>query len=302
MFDVVIIGSGPSGMTAAIYAKRSGLNPLLLEMSAPGGQINKTAIIENYPGYKQIDGPSLSMKIFEQVMSLEIEYRYGNVLEIYDDNDIKIIKTDQEEIKTKTIIIATGRKARELGIENEKRLTGRGISWCAVCDGPLFKNKDVVVIGGGNSAAEESLYLADIVKSITLVHRRDELRADCIICDKVKSNDKINIIWDSIPLKFNEEDNKLQSVTIKNIKTNEEKDISCAGAFVYIGFVPSTDMLKNYDITDESGYIITDENMRTKVKGIYAAGDVRRKELFQITTAISDGAIAAISVNKDLNI
>jgi thioredoxin reductase (NADPH) len=301
MYDVIVIGSGPAGMTAAIYAKRAGLNVLILEVSAPGGQINKTVLIENYPGFKEIDGPSLAMKIFEQVTSLNIEYRYGNVLEIVDEGDNKLVKTDKEELLCKAVIIATGRKSKELGIENEKRLTGRGISWCAICDGPLFKNKEVVVIGGGNSAAEESLYLSEIASKVTLIHRRNELRADNILQNRIKSNPKIEVLWDTIPIKFNEKDNKLASITVINKNTNQEYDINCAGVFIYVGFVPVTNMLEHYDILDELGYVITDENMRTKVKGIYAAGDVRKKELFQITTAISDGAIAAISVNQDLN-
>ncbi|MFA5602744.1 MAG: thioredoxin-disulfide reductase [Bacilli bacterium] len=301
MFDVIIIGSGPAGMTAAIYAKRAGLNVLILEGSAPGGQINKTVLIENYPGFKEIDGPSLAIKMFEQISSLNIEYRYGNVLEIIDKGNNKLVKTDKEEILGKAVIIATGRKSKELGIENENKLTGRGISWCAVCDGPLFKNKEVIVIGGGNSAVEESLYLSDIASKVTLIHRRNELRADNILQDKIKNNPKINILWDTIPIKFNEKDNKLDSVTVKNKVTDKEYDINCDGIFIYIGFIPVTNIINKFDISDKMGYIITDEDMRTKVKGIYAAGDVRKKELFQITTAISDGAIAAISVKNDLN-
>ena len=299
-FDVIVIGAGPSGMTAAIYLKRANLNVVMIEVSAPGGQINRAANVENYPGFNNIDGPTLAMSIFDQTQKKGIEYRYGNILEVIKEDNSFIVKTDVEELKSKAVIIASGRNPKELGLDNEKSLTGRGISWCATCDGPLFKNKNVVVIGGGNSALEEALYLADICKKVTIVHRRDAFRADEIVQSKVLKNKKIKILWNSIVIKLNEKDDKLNNILIKNVITNKESKLVCDGLFIYIGYEPSTRIVENLDITDNKKYIIVDENNKTKIDNLYACGDVIKKELYQIVTATSEGAKAAMSAVKDL--
>ena len=293
IYDTVVIGSGVAGMTAAIYLKRANLNILLLEKSAPGGQINRTASITNYPGIKEIDGPSLSLNMLEQLKSLDIETKYGNVLNITD-GEIKAIKTDLEEIKTKTVLIATGRNPKELGLEGEKQLTGRGVSWCAICDGPLYKDKTVAVVGGGNSAFEEALYLSTIVKKLYLIHRRDTFRADNILVEKLKEKENVEFILNSTITKLNEKDNHLESIEVNN------KEIKVDGLFIYIGFKPETDIFNNLNLELDDGYILVDKNMKTNIKGIYAAGDVIKKDYYQISTAVGEAATAALTIKRDL--
>ena len=293
IYDTVVIGSGVAGMTAAIYLKRANLNILLLEKSAPGGQINRTASITNYPGIKEIDGPSLSLNMLEQLKSLDIETKYGNVLNITD-GEIKAIKTDLEEIKTKTVLIATGRNPKELGLEGEKQLTGRGVSWCAICDGPLYKDKTVAVVGGGNSAFEEALYLSTIVKKLYLIHRRDTFRADNILVEKLKEKENVEFILNSTITKLNEKDNHLESIEVNNKKINID------GLFIYIGFKPETDIFNNLNLELDDGYILVDKNMKTNIKGIYAAGDVIKKDYYQISTAVGEAATAALTIKRDL--
>ena len=292
-FDCVVVGAGISGMTAAMYLKRANKNVLLLEKGAPGGQINMTSKIENYPGFDCIDGPTLSMSVFKKITDLKIEYKYGNVLDIQKEDNFKII-TDREEILTKRIIIATGRKPRELGLENEKQLIGRGISWCAICDGNLYKNQDIAVVGGGNSALEEALYLSNICSKVYLIHRRDEFRADLILQEKVKAKENIEIIYNSNVKKLNIEENKLESIETEN------KNLKVNCLFIYIGFVPDTNFTNNLNINKDHDYIIVDENNKTNIDGIYACGDVIKKHLYQLTTAIGEGANAANSVIKEV--
>lgn len=299
--DVIIIGAGSAGMTAAIYLKRANLDVIMVEASAPGGQINRTARIENYPGLNNIEGPDLAMNMFDQTQNLGIEYRYGNVLEVVKKDNKFIVNTDAEKLISKAVIIASGRKPNELGLENEKSLTGRGISWCAVCDGPFFKDKEVVVIGGGNSALEEALYLTEFCKKVTIIHRRDEFRGDKKNSNQVINHPKIEVIFNSIVTKFKEANERLESIDVENVHNKQKVNLKCDGVFIYIGFTPQTEMVADLDITDELGYIITDQNQRTKIKGLYACGDVVKKELYQIVTATSEGAVAAMSLVKDLN-
>lgn len=294
IYDCVVIGAGVSGMTAAIYLKRAGLDIILLEKGVPGGQINKSSNIENYPGFKKIDGPTLAFNIYEQVENLNINYKYGNVTNIEVEDDIKIITTDQEQLKAKTVILATGRRARELGLENEKKLLGSGISYCAYCDGMLYKDKDVIIIGGGNSALEESLYLADVANKVYIVHRGSEYRGDDILIEKVLNNDKIIKIFDKQVIKLLEENEKFSGVVL-----NDNTSLKADGLFIYIGQIPETDFIDNINKTADN-YIITNEHLETSIKGIYACGDVIKKDLYQITTAIGDGAQAASNVIKML--
>ena len=293
-YECVIIGAGVAGMTAAIYLKRAGISVLLLEKGVPGGQINKTSIIENYPGFKKIDGPTLAMNMLDQVQSLDIPYQYGNVLSIEVDGDYKIIKTDMETIMTSRIILASGRKPRELGLSNEKKLLGSGISYCAYCDGMLYKNQDVVVIGGGNSALEEALYLADICKTVYIVHRRLEYRADDILVKKLEKYDNIKPCLRQNVIEILEKDNR-----VSGVRLSDNSILPVTGVFIYIGQIPETSFIEDL-ITLKDGYVMTNEHLETNIPGIYACGDVIKKELYQISTAIGEGALAGTNVVKSL--
>lgn len=293
-YECVIIGAGVAGMTAAIYLKRAGISVLLLEKGVPGGQINKTSIIENYPGFKKIDGPTLAMNMLDQVQSLDIPYQYGNVFSIEVDGDHKIIKTDMETIMTSRIILASGRKPRELGLSNEKKLLGSGISYCAYCDGMLYKNQDVVVIGGGNSALEEALYLADICKTVYIVHRRLEYRADDILVKKIEKYDNIKPCLGQNVIEILEKDNR-----VSGVRLSDNSILPVTGVFIYIGQIPETSFIEDL-ITLKDGYVMTNEHLETNIPGIYACGDVIKKELYQISTAIGEGALAGTNVVKSL--
>lgn len=301
-YDVLVIGAGIGGMSAAIYLKRAGLNVGMIDGNAPGGQLNKISDIENYPGYAKIDGPTLAYNIFDQTMKLGIKYIYGKVVTVINAESEKIVKLENEEIKAKAVIIASGRKPRDLGLENEKALTGRGISWCAICDGALFKDKDVAIIGGGNSALEGALYLENLAKSITLVHRRDEFRGDKILVDRVLKNPRLKVLYSSVVEKINETDGKLSSIDVKDLIKNENQNVKIDGLFIYIGFEPATEIYKDLNLNLNAGYIIVDSSMRTNIKGIYACGDAIQKEMYQLITAAGEGALAANSAIKDLDI
>lgn len=294
-FESIIIGAGVAGMTSAIYLKRANVNVLLLEKSAPGGQINMTAKIENYPGFTSIDGPSLAMNIFEQISNLKVPYKYGNVFSIEKKDDLFLIKTDIEQYTTKTIIIATGRHPKELGLENEKNLTGRGISWCAICDGIFFKDKIVAVVGGGNSALEESLYLSDICTKVYIILRNNVFRGDKLLQDKIKQKGNIIVKYSTTIKKLVEDENKLSSLVLNN-----EEVLKVDGLFIYIGNIPDTSFLNKITINLLDNYIIVNENMQTNIDGIFACGDVINKDVYQISTAVGEGAKAAISVSKYL--
>jgi len=298
-FDVVIIGAGVAGMTAALYLKRSGVNCCILERETPGGQINKASTIQNYPGFLEISGPDLSTKIFEQIQASNVPYKYGNVLKIINEEDKKIIKTDLENITTQNIIIATGRKTKKLDIPGEANLIGKGVSYCALCDANFFRNEDVIVIGGANSALEESLYLSNICKSVTILHRRDVFTADEFFINQVSEKENINVRFNCIPIKLNQKEGRLSSITIQN-KDNVEEEIFAKGCFIYIGQVPVSEAFKDILEFDEKGYIKVDEHNETNTKGIYAAGDIVKKDAYQLLTAMSDGVIAAVNCIKDI--
>lgn len=296
-YDVIIVGAGPAGITASIYLKRSDINCCLIEKDAPGGQLNKSSIVENYPGFKKITGPDLAVNFFDQVTNLKIPYIYGNVISIEDKDGYKLVKTSDKEYKCKAVILCVGRKPKSLNVDNRKSLEGHGISYCSLCDGYLYKNEDVAIIGGGNSALEEALSLANICKSVTIIHRSIELRGDDILIDKIYKKDNIKIMYNSEVSKFNELDGKLESLEIKNNENLESLKVKAC--FIFIGYEPATDFLKNLEILDEKGYIITDSKGRTKIPFVYAAGDIIKKDAYQIVTATGDGAVAAISCIKD---
>lgn len=295
IYDVIIAGAGPAGMTAAVYASRANLDTLMLERGIPGGQVANTEDVENYPGYDHILGPDLSNKMFEHAKKFGAEYAYGDIKEVIDGKEYKTVIAGSKEFKTRTLIIATGAQYKKLGIPGEEELGGRGVSYCAVCDGAFFKERELVVVGGGDSAVEEGVYLTRFASKVTIVHRRDELRAQKILQDRAFKNDKVEFIWDTIVKEVNNKDGKVGSVTLLDKKTNEEYEFETDGVFVYIGMDPLSEPFKSLGITNEEGYIPTNENMETSVPGIFAAGDIREKELRQIVTATGDGSIAAQS-------
>ena len=298
-YDVLIIGAGPAGITAAIYLKRANLNCAIIEKEAPGGQLNKSSEIENYPGYTKISGPDLATKFYEQINNLNIKQIFSEVtnIEIKDNKKILTLKNG-EQLETQSIILAIGRKPKKLTNTNSNKLEGKGISFCSLCDGNLYKNQDVSIIGAGNSALEESLYLSDICKTVTVINRGDTLKGDNILIDRVNNKENIKVIYNSTVESFKEKDGVLESVILKT--KDQNKELKTKACFIFIGYEPATNFLKNLEILDEKGYINVDSNKRTPIKGIYAAGDVVKKEAFQIVTATSDGALAAVSCIKDI--
>ncbi|MCP9333357.1 thioredoxin-disulfide reductase [Lentilactobacillus hilgardii] len=291
-YDVVVIGAGPGGMTAALYASRANLSVAMIDRGIYGGQMNNTAAIENYPGFKSIMGPDLAQQMYDSSVNFGAEYVYGSVESIEDKGNVKIVKTDSEEIEAKVVIIATGSEYKKLGIPSEHEYGGKGVSYCAVCDGAFFRNKNVVVVGGGDSAIEEATYLAGIVNHVTVIHRREQLRAQQVIQDRAFANDKIDFVWDTNVTEVLGDDKKVTAVKTVNNKTNEESEIKTSGVFIYVGLLPMTEPFANLDITDADGWIKTNDQMATSVPGIYAIGDVRQKDLRQITTAVGEGGIA----------
>ncbi|AKG73226.1 thioredoxin-disulfide reductase [Salinicoccus halodurans] len=292
IYDVVIIGAGPAGMTAAVYASRANLKTVMLERGMPGGQMANTEEVENFPGFDFITGPELSTKMFEHSQKFGAEYKYGDIKSVEIDGDIKILKTSSEDIRTKTVIIATGAEYKKVGVEGEDTLGGRGVSYCAVCDGAFFKEKELVVIGGGDSAVEEGVFLTKFASKVTIVHRRDELRAQKILQDRAFKNDKIEFIWDTEIQGING-DSRVESVTLLNKKDGSIYDYEADGVFVYVGMKPLTAPFESLGILNDLGYVDADDEMETAIPGIFAAGDVRDKTLRQIVTATGDGSIAA---------
>lgn len=296
-FDCVVVGAGIAGMTAAIYLKRANLNVLMIEKSAPGGQLNWISHIANYPGFSSVDGPTLASNLLDQIQKLGIECRYGNVLSIANEKEKKVIITDQETIFCKAVILATGRIPKELGIEKERQLIGKGISRCAICDGFFYKGKTVAVIGGGNSALEEGLYLASICKKVYLIHHSSTFRGDPILVNQVMQTKNI-IIYDNATItSIQEAEGKLSSITIMKDK---EVPLEVEGLFIYIGYEPDTKFLKDTKVELQDDYIITTYEGRTNVPFIYACGDVIKKSLYQLTTAVGEASLAASSAIADL--
>lgn len=293
IYDVVIIGAGPAGMTAAVYTSRANLATLMLERGIPGGQMANTEEVENYPGFDTILGPELSTKMFEHAKKFGAEYAYGDVTEIIDGEEYKTIIAGKKQYKTRVIIISTGAEYKKMGIPGESELGGRGVSYCAVCDGAFFKEKELIVVGGGDSAVEEGVYLTRFAKKVTIVHRRDALRAQKILQDRAFANDKIDFIWNSTVKEINEANGKVGSATLVSTVDGAESEFKADGVFIYIGMVPLTAPFKALGILNEAGYVVTDDKMATTVPGIFAAGDVREKMLRQIVTATGDGSVAA---------
>ncbi|EOR22694.1 thioredoxin-disulfide reductase [Cytobacillus oceanisediminis] len=295
IYDVIIIGAGPAGMTAAVYTSRANLSTLMIERGIPGGQMANTEDVENFPGFESILGPDLSNKMFNHAKKFGAEYAYGDIKEIVDGKEYKIVKAGSKEFKARSIIISTGAEYKKVGVPGEKELGGRGVSYCAVCDGAFFKNKRLFVIGGGDSAVEEGVYLTRFASQVTIVHRRDELRAQKILQKRAFDNEKVDFIWNHTIKSINEKDGKVGSVTLVSTVDQTEQEFEADGVFIYIGMVPLSKPFESLGITNENGYIETNDQMETKVPGIFAAGDIREKTLRQIVTATGDGSIAAQS-------
>lgn len=300
MYDVLVIGAGPAGMTAAIYAARAGYKTAMAEVGVPGGQAATTEIIENYPGFPNgVAGPDLMYKFFEQTQTFGVEMLYGYVEGIDTADEAKKVKIGDNVYESKTVIIASGAKPKTLGVANEDRLRGRGVSYCATCDGFFFKDKEVMVVGGGDTAVEEAMYLTKMCSKVTLIHRREQLRANRTAQNRALANEKLEIIYNTT-LEEIIGDDKVTSVRLKNKITGEETIMPIEGIFIFAGYTPNNDFFPSQLAVDERGYVLTDEKMATNLPGIFAVGDVRQKPLRQVTTAVGDGGVVITAVEDYL--
>ena len=298
MYDLIILGAGPAGLTAGIYAARGGLNAVIVESKAVGGQAALTAEIENYPGFASVSGYELVSLMQAQCEALGVSFVFDAPVTLSLDGDVKRVETAYSgTLEARAVILAMGALPRTLGVERESELMGGGVSYCATCDGAFFRGKPVAVVGGGNTAVEDALYLEKFASEVYLIHRRDALRADAILADRVK-NSGVHIVWDSVVTAL-DGDKKLQSVTLKNVKSGDTSSLAVNGLFVAVGQKPATEGLTGVEL--DGGYIVTDSEMRTSLPGVFAAGDVRKKTLRQVVTAAADGAVAAESAIKFLN-
>ena len=291
-YDVAVIGAGPGGMTAALYAARANLKVTMIDRGVYGGQMNNTAEVENYPGFPSIMGPELGEKMYQSTVKQGVDFVYGDVKGLKLDGKKRIVQMDPEDIEATVVIIATGSTNRKLGVPGEEEYSGRGVSYCAVCDGAFFKGDDVVVVGGGDSAVSEGLYLANVTDDVDVIHRRDELRAEKVLQDRAFKNDKMHFTWDSEVKEIVGDGQKMTGVKVHNNKTNEDSVVDASGAFIYIGNIPNTDAFRDLGITDKDGWVITNDRMETSIPGVFAIGDVRQKQLRQIITAVGDGGVA----------
>ncbi len=300
-YDLVIIGGGPAGLTAGIYASRSRLNTLLIEKMMPGGQILVSDLLENYPGFPDaISGTELVENITRQADKFGLKIETNEVLSLDCEKKIKKITLSNKEIYAHTVIIATGASPRGLNVPGEKVFLGKGVSFCATCDGPFFNNSIVAAVGGGDTAVQESIFLTKFAKKVYLIHRRDQLRATKILQERAFANDKIEFIWDSVVTDIKGGLTNVDKITVKNVKTSEIKDLEVDGCFIWVGIQPNTKFLEGVVEFDKNGFIITDQHMRTSVPGLFAAGDVRNTPLRQVATAVGDAAIAAFSAEHYL--
>lgn len=295
---VLIIGAGPAGMTAAIYLARANTKVKIVDKYAPGGKMNITQLIDNYPGVTNMTGPDLAFKMFEQVRDLGVDIEYADVSKIKKADDYFVVTSDEGEIYAKAVIVATGTQERKLKIPGEAKYTGRGVSYCAVCDGNLYKNDAIVIIGGGNSAIEEAVFVAKIVKEIHIVHRNENFRADESLMEELRNSPNVIFHLNAIPVEVFGDQNGVTSILIKNIMDGSEKTLDVKGVFPFVGSDAVTDFLSEFDVRDDKGFVLVDHEMMTSVPGLYSIGDVNKKVLRQIVTATNDGAIAALAANR----
>src|SRR5574344_2280347 len=293
IYDCIIIGAGPAGITASIYLKKANKNIVLLEKSAPGGQVIKTNIVDNYPGFLHTDGPTLATKMIEHATGLGVNYKYGDVTRIERVDDLYKVITNDSSYLTRKVIIATGRSPKALGLPNEDKLVGHGISYCATCDGFLYKDKIVGVVGAGNSAFEQAIYLSKICKFVYMFNRSDNIRADSSLQDEVSKISNIKIVSNSVVTDLLTNDNRLSKVII-----NKDTSYDIEGLFIFVGVVPTKFMIDNINIDND--YIVVNKNMATNLHGIYACGDIIKKDFYQISIAVGEGTVAALNVIKEL--
>jgi thioredoxin reductase (NADPH) len=297
-YDIVIVGGGPGGLTAGLYGARAERKTLLIEKYLPGGQIANTEEIEDYPGFERISGAELASKMAEHAKGFGLEVISDEVKEVYTDGDDKIVAcASGDTYRCKAVILSTGGSPNKLNVPGEEKLTGRGVSYCAICDGAFFKGEVMAVVGGGDAAVEEAMFLTKFASKVYIIHRRDQLRAQKIIQQRAFKNEKIEFIWDTVVERING-DEKVKSLTLKNVKTADTSELNVGACFVFIGFIPNSNITREEMKKDDGGYIITDYKMETSIPGIYACGDVRSQLVRQITNAVGDGTTAAVAAEK----
>ena len=301
LYDVVVIGGGPGGYTAALYAARANLSVVVLEKLTPGGQMGTTDVIDNYPGFPEgVNGFELAMQMKQGAERFGAETQLAEVTQVELAGQVKTVHTSGGDYQARTVVLATGAHPRELGLPGERELRGRGVSYCATCDGMFYRGKTVVVVGGGNTAVSDVLYLSRLCEKVYLVHRRDTLRASKVYLDPLQKAENVEFVWDS-EVKQLLRDQAVTGVRVRNKKTAEERDIPCAGVFVAVGYLPNTELYRGQVELDEAGYVLADETTQTNLPGVFAVGDLRKKPLRQVVTAASDGAVAAHFIEEYLN-
>ncbi len=301
LYDVIVIGGGPGGYTAALYAARANLSVAILEKLSPGGQMGTTDVIDNYPGFPQgVNGFELAMQMKEGAERFGAQTQLAEVTQVELAGQVKTVHTSGGDYQARTVVLATGAHPRELGLPGERELRGRGVSYCATCDGMFYRGKTVVVVGGGNTAVSDVLYLSRLCEKVYLVHRRDTLRASKVYLDPLQKAENVEFVWDS-EVKQLLRDQAVTGVRVRNKKTGEERDIPCGGVFVAVGYLPNTQLYRGQVELDEAGYVLADETTQTNLPGVFAVGDLRKKPLRQVVTAASDGAVAAHFIEEYLN-